>query len=825
MLLLFTFFTTLLSQELYCEIDSTISLINTTLDQCIQNGWSVTKETDRNTFLFQQTSKELKIQISELKNHSLTFGTNEQQCTLQSFMTTNMIENEELEMNFDNISDMYVKINGETVETTKINTKGKNGGIGLHFENDSNEKKNHVVLRNELSHGKYIRIIGDVEITLNISQSEVDKIENECEPFFVAHQRTTIHENDDGIKPIEICSFNDENARYGICPNGVKTNCKCHYENYEMKYDDCWYHGSDMDLTISGDFTISNDASFKSISFVEESAHIIVNNDAILTVGTLHVPKYFMLNGSMKVNEIILTESLTTIDAYEMKVNKVSRTSTNEIFFIGNIATSPNGLKKTCEGKLENGYSRFVSSESTLDCECHMTNGEFKEEDCNIYQHSPLSPYSLYLEGNYQNGQTSYWKYIVTSKDSSLGFGSIYSENCIFEETLSIGGRIECKEIVGKTITINEMKNLPTDKNSSEILFILGNTNVDQIILNVNGEIIGNVKNIETTKSLIVSGQVLSIENIKADTILVEETTKTIRIKKITVTQKTKPIIQTKPHNSTLFVSFDSIEGNGIVIEQLYRPLKVTGIEMTCNNRYVLIGNMTCDGLIPETIECYASKDGIYENDKGKQIYYCPCDISTTCAHVIPSTYEDDSFTVKKIPTYLVVQKNVSLDVHNKRIDITSLLKTKTSEEVVVTIDGSENTFTILDESGPIKIVSDFKSSNVVKIINGTLTTSIDENDVISISSSDEVNGCIEYSPFNKCHQCIGNVQLFEGECVDPSLIPEDNQHKFEIILAIILLIIFSIISIGIFVLLIVFVLRNKFNLCGHDTESRYELM
>ena len=95
--------------------------------------------------------------------------------------------------------------------------------------------------------------------------------------------------------------------------------------------------------------------------------------------------------------------------------------------------------------------------------------------------------------------------------------------------------------------------------------------------------------------------------------------------------------------------------------------------EFTCNQRYVLSGSLTCDGMIDDIIECSASTDGVYLDENNTQIYYCPCDNSSTCAHILKKTYEDEIFTVEEIPTYFVVQKNVSVVSSNKKMDIITL--------------------------------------------------------------------------------------------------------------------------------------------------------
>ena len=842
MFILFTLLTTLYAQQLYCEVNKVISLTTLTQDECIQNGWEVKTDSNTNEFIFKSTETKLTIEISEEKKHTFTIGTDESESTLTSLSVTNKVSTKETQMNIHNVKDISITVDGEVTETTSIFTKGKNGTIDVTFKNGANEegKKNKVVLKRETSHGKYLKINGNVEITLDISAEEVKKIEGTCEAYFVANKDVQINENGEKIKAQNICTFSDGNARFGICAENVTENCECFHENQQMNYDDCWYHGNDLDLTVSGVLVLWKDASFKSVKFVEEFGRIVVHNKAQLTVGTFTVPERYLLFGNMKVEEIILANAGTIIEAPSMKVNKVTQLHPNEVFFVGKMTETPKGLKKACEGKFNNGYSRYVAETSKLECECHAKDGEPVEEDCILHKRSPMSPYSLIVDGIYDSADYSYWKSITATNDSMIVYGNVYAEKCEFDGMITIGGRVECKELSGKTVEVHPFTNLPIE-DGLENVFVVGNTKVDTLITNVKTEVIGEVKNIYSNAELIVSGEQVVLDKVSnVVNITVAETAVRLTLKNIEIPKETTQYLIVEESDVELFLSVKKVTGNAIIVEQKYRPVTIIDGEFTCNQRYLLCENMTCETLLPERIECIASADDTYKDEEGNQIYYCPCDNSTECAHVISQEYSGEVFTVEYVPTYFVVQTSVNVVVDNKKMDVMSLSRTR--EVPSMFVDGVNNTFTILEQSGAFEIGMKIEGRNEIIAQKGVLKTYY-MNDTLAVVYETSEHGCAEFSTIEHCTKCIGKSELVEGECIlDESVIPpepsanpvipeetssvedsndDDEEMSTAMLAGIIAIVVLGVILILVVTLLVVLILVKKLGCC--KKEATYQ--
>ena len=378
------------------------------------------------------------------------------------------------------------------------------------------------------------------------------------------------------------------------------------------------------------------------------------------------------------------------------------------------------------------------------------------------------------------------------------------------------------------------MKTVPTDSNL-------------QITLNVIGEILGDMKNLIANKGLIITGETIKLENITTDSILVESSTTLLSLKTIVLPVRVTPtpFIQTIPSNVPLQLSLAVITGNGIIIEQKYRPIIVHGNTMTCNNRYVLNGKITCEEITTEPIKCIAIQDGLYIDDKEEIIYNCPCDSSSECYHIISPSYQNASFTIKVNPTYFIIQKDILLQVNNQHMNISTIMPTRDISPITATINGNKNTFTVLKESGQLSLIVNSASDNKMRVQTGTIISTV-TNDMVTMTTSENDDGCIFYSSTEKCFDCSGNTQLIDNECVSispdseqsstssdqsnafPSIDSEDNKddnyddHKTETVLAAILLVVLTVVCIIMFGGLVFVVLRKKYGWFGVE-ETKYD--
>ena len=57
--------------------------------------------------------------------------------------------------------------------------------------------------------------------------------------------------------------------------------------------------------------------------------------------------------------------------------------------------------------------------------------------------------------------------------NSMIIYGNVYSETCEFGEVITIGGRVECKKMSGKTVKIMPFTNLPVEKDLENRIFEL----------------------------------------------------------------------------------------------------------------------------------------------------------------------------------------------------------------------------------------------------------------------------------------------------------------------------------------------------------------
>ncbi|KAL7716927.1 Uncharacterized protein QTN25_005522 [Entamoeba marina] len=774
--MLFFLFILAISAQDYCQVDNVIAL-NNNPDQCIQDGWDVLFTDQETTFTFENTQSSLLLELSDNTDDTIIIGSNSSS-TLEELIIEQTISNIKLTIDIVNIDNaINIDIIGSVSDENIINTHG----CGELYLSSDNQQRCFTFDYDEDQSLTYVELTDNATIQFTSSKQPNN---GTCEPRLIAPLSSILKDNENGQGYL-LCEFDNGMGRYGVCDEGVKTNCECFYSNQHFNYPDCEKQSEYLELIVDGVLVINENAHWKSIVFTDDYGRIVVNNDATLTIDNMILPERLLVYGKVIIKELVTLTGASMINGVDVIVEHVTQMYSNPVYFIANIAT-PNGLKQVCSNKFQFSMSRYVEEDSTLECECHATDGEPIEEDCVWYKRSNKSPYDLIVDGIYFTEDDSYWNSITATSNSTITFGKVYSTLCMFDE-IEIGGEVHCDTIISDRIIVNNIEN-----GDDATLYVTNLNTTEQSIFNTNVVFGGdNIYNVKINKNSYFTSENVTLSTFDSTNgnITIMQTVLQLEIDHGVITSEQIPLLFIEPNQTPLKISWNSINGNGVIAYNTYRPITLINQSLKCNNQIAAVGTVDCTDLGLNEMTCIAIGDNTYTDANNNEIYCCPCDNSIKCVITISDNYSSDSYEIEKVPTQLIIEKSVVLEANKSTINLVAqqnqVQHSAYVDPITVGINGNSNVISIGSSTDSFEMILNTSQQNTIDSVSVGFDVKT-SNGKTYLTSSDE--GCISLIVSNdtKCTQCTSGMVLAYDNCYEtesdiPSSDPELEESSSEI--------------------------------------------
>ncbi|KAL7714439.1 Uncharacterized protein QTN25_007964 [Entamoeba marina] len=741
--MLFFLLILVISAQDYCQVDNVITL-NNNPDQCIQDGWDVLFTDQETTFIFENTQSSLLLELSNNTNDTIIIGSNSSS-TLEELTIEQTISNIKLTVDIVNIDNaINIDIVGSVSDENIINTHG----CGELYLSSDNQQRCFTFDYDEDQSLTYVELTDNATIQFTSSKQLTN---GTCEPRLIAPLSSILKDNENGQGYL-LCEFDNGMGRYGVCDESVKTNCECFYSNQHFNYPDCEKQSEYLELIVDGVLVINENAHWKSIVFTDDYGRIVVNNDATLTIDNMILPERLLVYGKVIIKELVTLTGASMINGVDVIVEHVTQMYSNPVYFIANIAT-PNGLKQVCSNKFQFSMSRYVEEDSTLECECHATDGEPIEEDC-----------------------VCYWNSITATSNSTITFGKVYSTLCMFDE-IEIGGEVHCDTIISDRIIVNNIEN-----GDDATLYVTNLNTTEQSIFNTNVVFGGdNVYNVKINKNSYFTSENVTLSTFDSTNgnITIMQTVLQLEIDHGVITSEQIPLLSIEPNQTPLKISWNSINGNGVIAYNTYRPITLINQSLKCNNQIAAVGTVDCTDLGLNEMTCIAIGDNTYTDANNNEIYCCPCDNSIKCVITISDNYSSDSYEIEKVPTQIIIEKSVVLEANKSTINLVAqqnqVQHSAYVDPITVGINGNSNVISIGSSTDSFEMILNTSQQNTIDSVSVGFDVKTSDGKTY-LTFSDE--GCISLivSDDTKCTQCTSGMVLAYDNCYET----EPNQNGSE---------------------------------------------